>query len=368
MARSLTDAVRCLLDGQHGVVTRAQLHTVGVSDRTIATWVRRGRLIRVAPGCLVDSDRWSAATAQQRHLMRLLGVQLSAPDSVARAATSAISWGLPVRSIPSKPAVIRGPDASPLTSASVQRRALDREHICRRQALATLSLAHTVVDVASVVPLPDALITLDAARRRGLPLGRLQTALEQRGTFAGVDRARLALTAGDPASESPLESLSRGRVIELGLPLPLCNVVIRKGGRVARVDKLWVEDGVVGEADGNGKYANENASEVIWDEKRRHDWLEELGFAVPRWGWPEVADDGAALERRYHRAVGKQRASGFRWPVGVTVDVRQPLGIELPPRVVAEVDRLARAGYPVQRVAVSRWFGGSPALWTPRSA
>lgn len=311
---------------------------------------------------------WADATPSLRHTMHAYGIQLISPDVVARSATSAVTWQLPVRSIPHRPQVLRAPNRAHLTTADVQRRHLDPRHAVTRGGLNTLTLAHTVVDVAAVASLADALITVDAALRGGLRLADLEAALSSRGTFAGCGNAAVAIDAGDPAAESALESLSRGRVIERRLPLPLCNVVIKRQRRKARVDKLWAEDGVIGEADGKGKYAKEDAPTVIWKEKRRHEWLEELGFAVPRWGMPEVGDDGAALERRYRKAVATQRAVGFRWPEGVTLEVLRLPGVEPPARVLAEVQRLAASGYPISTVDVDRRPGGSPALWTPLSA
>ncbi len=368
MPRPITDPVLALLDAQHGVTTRQQLMSLGVSDRTIGTWVRRGQLRRLSAGCFAESGRWDRAAPTFRHTMHVYGIQLIAADVVARCASSAITWQLPVRSIPQRPQVIREPSRAHLTTASVQRRVIDPSHVVTRGGLTTLTLAHTVVDVAAVASLPDALITVDAALRRGVPLNDLETALRSRGRFTGCSNAKAAIEAGDPAAESPLESLSRGRVIERRLPLPLCNVVIKCDQRSARVDKLWVEDGVVGEADGKAKYSKADALTVIWKEKRRHDWLDELGFEVPRWGMAEVGDGGAALERRYRRAVAKQRAAGFSWPAGVTLEVPRLRGVELPSRVVAEVERLAASGYPIQIVDVDAQDGRFPALWTPLSA
>lgn len=368
MPRPLPAPVLATIAAQHGVITRQQLLSLGASERNIGTWVRRGQLWRLSPGCFAESSHWEVAAPSLRHTMQVYGIQLITPDVVARGATSAVTWHLPVRSIPDRPQLLRAPNRAHLASASVQRRLLDPSHAITRRGLTTLTLAQTVVDVAATVSLPDALITVDAALRGGLHVTDLEAALRSRGTFTGWSNAAVAIDAGDPAAESPLESLSRGRVIEHRLPLPLCNVVIKHHRREARVDKLWVEAGVVGEADGKAKYSKEDAATVIWKEKRRHEWLEELGFAVPRWGMPEVGDDGTALERRYRKAVATQRAVGFRWPDGVTMEVPQPSGVDLPARVIAEVHRLAATGYPIRIVDATRRPGGFPALWTPVSA
>jgi hypothetical protein len=207
-----------------------------------------------------------------------------------------------------------------------------------------------VIEVASSSGLADSLITVDAALRRGVQLGVLRSMAMTRPVQLGRARAMGALEWGDPGSESWLESLSRGRMIERGMPVPLCNVVLRRGRRSARVDDLWPELGVVGECDGKAKYGKgsggETPSGVIWREKRRHEWIEEIGFEVARWGTAEVADDGAAMEARFRRAVALQRGAGFTWPTGVTAELPILDGVTHPPRVVAEVARLQGLGYP----------------------
>lgn len=82
MPRQLPATVRATLDTQHGVITRQQLLSLGCSDRNLATWVRRGGMVRISPGCLAAAETWSAANPVQRHLMQLLCVHLTAPDTL----------------------------------------------------------------------------------------------------------------------------------------------------------------------------------------------------------------------------------------------------------------------------------------------
>ena len=126
------------------------------------------------------------------------------------------------------------------------------------------------------------------------------------------------------------------------MPVPLCNVTMIFEGREARVDDLWAELGVVGEADGKGKYERRTkpAAEVHWEEKQRREWLDEIGFEVARWGTREVAGDGRPMKRRVDRAIDKQAQIGFRWPGGVRAELRGLVGVTPPERVAAEVGRL----------------------------
>ncbi len=67
-----------------------------------------------------------------------------------------------------------------------------------------------------------------------------------------------AIEHADATAESVLETLSRLAIYEQGLPPPRTQVVIGDAhGPIARVDFLWERFGVVGEADGIGKYTSD---------------------------------------------------------------------------------------------------------------
>jgi hypothetical protein len=63
------------------------------------------------------------------------------------------------------------------------------------------------------------------------------------------------------------------------------------------VDFYWPELGVVGEADGRGKYTDD----ALWKEKLRHEALMDRGLVVERWGW-SVARRPAVLVARLEQA------------------------------------------------------------------
>jgi hypothetical protein len=59
-------------------------------------------------------------------------------------------------------------------------------------------------------------------------------------------------------------------------------------------DFAWLEYGVVGEADGLGKYLRsgagplKNPAQKVIEEKRREDEIRALRWAVARWGWTDA--------------------------------------------------------------------------------
>ena len=361
MAPSLPPDVLALFAAQGGVATVDQLIGTGFSQRRIATAVRRQVFVRVHRGAYVQFDRWREAAPTTRHCLRLRAVQSAAPDAVAWGPTAAVVWGLPVRTIPTLPMVARPSTCGQsLAGAAVRRAAVPVNDLVERRGLCVSTLAVTVVDVVSVFGFRGGLMTVDGALRRGVARTDLLEVAAQWPVNRGRARLIESIEAGDPSSESGLESLSRASVILSGLPVPLCNVVLICNGRVYRVDLLWVELGVVGECDGKTKYRDpREVTEVLWQEKRRHEEIEEWGFRLARWGYPDVADTDDVMLRRIDQAVQVQQRLGFTWPAEVRAEVRSPQGVTLPPRVVTEVLRLQRLGYPIS--VTDEW--GEP--WSP---
>ena len=73
-----------------------------------------------------------------------------------------------------------------------------------------------------------------------------------------------------------------------GLPEPEPQVTVRsRTGRSARVDFMFREQRTVVEFDGRLKY---QSNRDLWEEKRREDWLRELGYEVVRLTWTDLDD------------------------------------------------------------------------------
>jgi hypothetical protein len=163
-------------------------------------------------------------------------------------------------------------------------------------------LARTAIDLARGHRLPEALIPLDHAsrllvarrtvggteglrhlvhdeERRDDARDELARALSACWGWPGTKAVRSALTLVDPASESPLESRSRGWFLEATLPTLQVGVEIPCGDRSYWAD--FAESGrrVVGEADGLAKYGTawSDVRDRIEQERRRQRDLESHG-------------------------------------------------------------------------------------------
>ena len=153
----------------------------------------------------------------------------------------------------------------------------------------------------------------DAALHHGLTtLDDIREVLrrQERWPFAAV--AGLALPLVDGRRESRLESKS-AVVMDLHAiprPVPQCRILDSQRRFVARPDFVWVEHGVVGEADGRVKYAA-GAADVIQAEKDRQARLEALGLVVVRWDERHLYGTEPVLVRRLREAF--ERADGRRF-------------------------------------------------------
>lgn len=170
--------------------------------------------------------------------------------------------------------------------------------------LPVTSITRTVLDLVRTLPFPEAVMATDAALRLGVDREELLAGLD---SGRGCRKAERAIMFADPASESPAESESRARIALAGLPVPEIQAVIRtsSGMFVARVDFLWRGKKLIGEYDGEGKYAGEYGRapvEEIEQEKERQAALEAEGYFVLRWGKKVLRQPGE-LERRVQRAL-----------------------------------------------------------------
>ena len=217
-----------------------------------------------------------------------------------------------------------------------------------------LAGARLVLDCCSALSPPDALAVADAALRRNLVAGaELRAALQSRRRRPGVRTAALVVGRADPLAESWLESVSRWWLAESGLPRPVLQqrFVDDRGFVRARVDFWFPEQGVVGEADGEGKYTEPAA---LYAEKMREDWLRDRHrVEVVRWVTDEMMDPRArtAVVDRLRRAIDRR--------------VRPPPGMLPDARLASPV----RAASPGRRSLASAGTGAVVAgCWTNRRA
>lgn len=175
------------------------------------------------------------------------------------------------------------------------------EEITEIDGVAVTTLARTAIDLSRSQPLPKALIVIDSALRLGLPREALLQQIGRQSGWCGMQSVARALPLGTPASESPLESESRGRFIDAGLPRPTLQAELRgASGRRYRVDFFWEQFGLIGEADGWGKFgvSDSERQTAFRREKLREDDLRNAGYRMVRWTFQTLGSAIALIRQQ----------------------------------------------------------------------
>jgi hypothetical protein len=301
---------------------RAECVASGVSGRVLDRSLARGDLTRIAPGLYAVASHWEGRPPWDRHVALARAAVRTTPDAIVSHSSAAALLRLPM---PPRP-----PQRATLTLLDDRRTSQDdgwrRFHRGRTPPeQVVLSGGHpylvpsrTVLDCVRDMHPRDALAVVDAALRRGVATGPdlLKMRRHQR-RWPGIAVADQVLRLGDGRRESWFESASAWVMSSWGIPAGIPQVVVRDshGRVVARVDVLWPELGLVGEADGRGKYllepssnrpAEEAAARAVIDQVRREDRLRDLGLGVLRWD-PTDLTQPLALVERFHAASGRAR-------------------------------------------------------------
>lgn len=180
--------------------------------------------------------------------------------------------------------------------------------------LPVTTLPRTLADLLRHLPVEVALPAVDAALHTGtVELGQVVRVLERQLSWPGATGARAAIRLADGRRESVLESRSAVVFDRYDVPPPAPQVVLldHDGRFVARTDFAWLEYGVVGEADGAGKYADD-PMRAFRAEKDRQAAIEALGLVVVRWDWRHLHGDPPEVVRRVLRALELGDARRFR--------------------------------------------------------
>lgn len=322
--------------------------SAGFSRDQVAQRTRTRRWLRLRRGVFCVRDTWERADRDERHVLLAASLVVAwAPAPVLSRVSAAALWGLPLPPGSRRPvwATTPVPDTGTGTGAGtgpgdrpVIRPAtryvrtnlgdsgevrilacrLPASERTRHRGLPVTTPARTAVDCLRHLPAGDAVAVVDAVLHRGLASpDEIASAFTAQRGWPGSAAAAGALAIVDGRRESPLESRSAVAFEEAGLPRPRCQVEVldRGGALVARVDFLWPEHGLVGEADGLVKYAipppggdAESVRRALVAEKRREERLRDLGLEVIRWGSvdlrPGPGGAAAAVARALHRRAG----------------------------------------------------------------
>lgn len=169
--------------------------------------------------------------------------------------------------------------------------------------------ALAIVQTGMVCGPMDALIAADAALgRRLVTPSDLTEAVSAVRCAPGTALIGPFLELADGRAQSPGETRLR-HAFHLMEVRVTPQAKISDGGRTAYVDFLLDDYPVVVEFDGMAKYGGglRPGRDELIAEKRREDWLRELGYEVVRVTWSDL-DDLPALARRIGAAIRRAKA------------------------------------------------------------
>lgn len=272
-----------------------------------------GREVRISRGVYTPVEQFRRLNDTERYLLRVRAIaDTRRYTPVLSHWSAAVIHGLPI--------IGRWPSevhlTQPVSNGSRSRNGVVRHSLRLRDSdvvelngMLVTSLARTIVDMAIIASFNQAVAMADRAlhvdRHRSLEsmVSRAELFSSWQGMlpFRGHARSLNVLEFAEDAADSPLESVSRVSMRVIGCPAPtLQTPFYDAAGFIGETDFEWPEFGLLGEADGDGKYLDpelrggRSADRVKLDEKIREDRLRALPRHVARWRW-DVATNPRAL-------------------------------------------------------------------------
>jgi hypothetical protein len=273
--------------------------TIGEAMAEGITWDRlQGRAWRrIGPG----QYAWSGA--KDSPLLRLEAVSMRLPPGAAFSGRTA-GWLHGLDLPPCEPIEVTVPERVGISARSgvtVRRAELASGEIVERQGFPATAALRTVCDLASGLPLFDAVAGVDMALRRKLvDLTDLKPVVANRQGSKGVVRLRRAVALADGASESPGETRLRLILVLAGLPRPELQVPLydEQGHFLGRPDLFYRSHRLALEYDGATHRDN------LVDDNRRQNRLVNAGYPLLRFTAPDLRCPDAVVSQ-VSQALGR---------------------------------------------------------------
>jgi hypothetical protein len=282
------------------IVVARELRARGEQTRSLEHGARSGLFVRIRPGVYAVSTEWHAADPRDRH--RAVMDALAATSTrvhVFSHESAALAHGIPViGSWPALPHIIAADSGHRPPAQVIAHRPRHPWLIEVVGDVMATTRECTAINLAASRSLAAGVAAFDHVMAAGAPKDDLAGMIEEWRPFHGVRRALRALEIATGLAETPLESISLVPIALAGFEVPEQQVVIFARGRRYRLDFFWRQHGVVGEADGRGKYLT---PADLWEEKLREDAIRSLHLGFARWGWDEALA-GPPVVTRLHEA------------------------------------------------------------------
>ncbi len=315
--------VAAVLARQWGLITRRQALDLGISAPHIGALVRTGQWRLVRRGVYMPREWWVALdpyVGVARARARAAHLQMRSAHVLSHG-SAADELEMPVLA-PDEP-LIHITRRTPWTSGvmhGIKRHVApySDSQVVVVDGVPVLDAARTAVDIAREQGYVHGLVACDSARQLGASLGDLWEAVAPMVCWPEVTVVRAAVQDSEPGAESVAETLGRILVVEAGLGPVQTQFEIRDGSGGARCD-MRVGRHLI-ECDGRKKYVPQergglalvDPDQVLWEEKRREDWLRGHRLGMTRLVWADYwgARRELAKERLRREYAATCRAFG----------------------------------------------------------
>jgi very-short-patch-repair endonuclease len=281
--RTVAEAIERIASRQHGLVTRHQLLSAGLTRRMIGRRVGQGSLLRIHRGVYRVGHR--APSIEARYMAAVLAC---GERALLACRAAAFLYGL-VRGGPPPPEVIAATDRRIPGVLTRRCRDFDSVDPAHWRGIPITTVPRTLVDLAATLPLPalarachEAGVLYDTNPRQ------VETVLGRRPTSPGASKLRQVLHGDVDVTLSKLESSFLALLRASSLPLPQMNRAV--DGR--RVDCHWPEHRLTVELDGYRYHRSRHA----WEQDRRREReARSRGDEFRRFTWADIGEDSSYM-------------------------------------------------------------------------
>lgn len=305
-----------------GLLTTAQVRSLGIDDRVIARLVRTGTLRAVRRGVYTTQDHWAALDAYVgRPLLEVRAARLTMRyRHVVSHDSAALVHRLPLLD-PSASAIHFSREdirATRHRAGVVQHAArYSPARVCLVDGLPVLDLPRTVCDLARFHGYREGLVAADAALHGGVPRAQLEEVVAEMKGWPFTRTVEAVVADADPGAESAGESLARELVMEAGLgPIETQFPIAHAGGiywcdlRVrrhiiefnGRIKYQSVEDGGLSHGD---------LERQLWAERKREREICAPGLGLSQLVWADFWGDRRAQAIRRLQEADRSIAQRF---------------------------------------------------------
>lgn len=288
-------AVAALAARQHGVVSRAQLASIGVRSGSISWWIETGRLHRVRRGVFAVGH-----AALRREGTWMAAVLACGDGAVLSHRDAAALWELRPTARPRVDVTVPRSRAAVAGVDLHRSRRLDTVDVTRRERIPVTTVARTVVDLADVLGERGLESVLERAEAlRALDVRAVEDARARAPGRRGHARLERALSRPPELTRSELERRFLKLCADHGLPAPGVN------RRIAglEVDFLWRDRALAAETDG---WAHHRTRSAFERDRERDQRLAREGVRVLRFSYRQV--------ERAPAEVAETLRAALRWP------------------------------------------------------